>query len=357
MTDNKKSIQADSSVLNKAAHSAHAGGRSALAVAHPNIALIKYWGKASDLRHNEPAVSSLSITLDALQTETRLTFSDSFEEDRLRLNGVEDVGKLPRIQANLDKLRRLAGVSTRCFIESDNNFPTGAGLASSASGFAALVAAGNRALNLNLSDKQQTMLARSMSGSAARSIHGGFVKIALADTATTQSDEVFGAAYAEQFAPAEHWPLEVCVGIISEEEKAIGSTEGMERSRLTSPYYSAWLEGNDRDIVDAETCVMEKDFEKLAELSEFSCMKMHAMAMGSQPGLLYWRGATVEAIHCIRSLRQSGIPVFFTIDAGPQIKAICGPGYGKQVAEALADVVGVKRVIRCGLGGDVRSSD
>lgn len=329
--------------------------RTAFAAAHPNIALIKYWGKSSDLTHNEPAVSSLSVTLDTLLTETRLTFDPSLSEDVLILNGVVDRKKQGRISFNIDKLRHIAGVSTRCRVETTNNFPTGAGLASSASGFAALVAAGNRALDLHLSGRQQTMLSRSMSGSAARSIHGGFVKIALADSST--ADPVYGSAYAEQFATADYWPLEVCVGVVSEEEKSVGSTEGMERSRETSPYYSPWLDGNDKDIVEAEKLVLEKDFEKLADLSEFSCLKMHAMAMASQPGLVYWRGATVEAMHAIRHLRASGIPVFFTIDAGPQIKAICGPGYGDKVASVLSDIPGIQRVIQCGLGGDVRTAE
>ncbi len=328
--------------------------RTASAVAHPNIALIKYWGKASDIEFNEPAVSSLSITLDTLQTQTRLSFDPALSQDELRLNGVSDHKKLPRISENLDKLRALAGVNTRCTIDTENNFPTGAGLASSASGFAALVSAGNRALGLDLGLREQSMLARSMSGSAARSIEGGFVKIALPDAIDHQVH--FGRAFAEQITAPEAWPLEVCVVIVSEQEKTIGSTEGMERSRKTSPYYQAWLEGNDADVLNAEQLVLKQDFDKLADLSEFSCMKMHAMAMASQPGLLYWKGATVDLMHEVRALRASGLPVFFTVDAGPQVKAVCAPGYGDKVAEALGGIAGVKGIIRCGLGSGARAS-
>lgn len=328
---------------------------SASAAAHPNIALIKYWGKASDSFYNEPAVSSLSVTLDTLATETRLSFDTALTDDQLILNGVEDTKKLARITENLDKLRRLAGIETRCRVDTKNNFPTGAGLASSASGFAALVAAGNRALKLDLSYRQQSMLARSMSGSAARSIFGGFVKIALADAKA--HDEQFGSAFAEPIVASEHWPLEVCVAVVAEQEKDIGSTEGMELSRTTSPYYQQWLDGNDADIVEAEKHVLARDFDALAALSEHSCLKMHALAMASNPGLLYWHGATVDAMHCVRTLRRTGIPVFFTIDAGPQLKAICAPGYGQQVAESLSTIHGVKRVIRCGLGQGVQVSD
>lgn len=321
---------------------------TACAFAHPNIALIKYWGKSPELTHNEPAVASLSITLDTLQTETRVSFDSSLSKDVLELNGRIDIAKLPRISAAVDQLRSIAGVNTHCKIESTNNFPTGAGLASSASGFAALVMACDRALSLNLNFQQLSMLSRSMSGSAARSIGGGFVKIRRQKEVSL--DAVYGSHFAEQFAGPEHWPLEVCVGVVSEKEKAIGSTEGMERSRLTSPYYPVWLEGNDQDIIDAEAMVMARDFEQLAELSEFSCMKMHAMAMASRPGLLYWAGATVDAMHLICEMRAEGVPVFFTIDAGPQIKAICAPGYGEQVEKALAEIPGIQRVIRCGLG-------
>ncbi|WP_370980130.1 diphosphomevalonate decarboxylase [Agaribacterium sp. ZY112] len=324
----------------------------ARAVAHPNIALIKYWGKASDAHLNEPAVSSLSLTLSELQSETTTHFDPALQEDELYLNGQLDTGKLARISANLDKLRAIAGVETRCRIESTNNFPTAAGLASSASGFAALVAAGNAALELNLNEQQQSMLARAMSGSAARSIYGGFAKIYLPDAQETYAH--YGAAFAAPVADEHHWPLEVCVAIVSEQEKKIGSTEGMERSRLTSPYYQSWLDGNDADVALAEQLVLAKDFEQLAELSEFSCLKMHAMAMASRPGLLYWNGATVDAIHCVRELRAAGTAVFFTNDAGPQLKAICAPGEGAKVAAALAEVSGVKRVLRCGLGRGVQ---
>lgn len=329
--------------------------RQATAIAHPNIALIKYWGKAENTTANEPAVSSLSITLDELATRTTLTFNNAYETDRLTLNGSADTAKLPRISSALSVMRELAGITTPCHIDTSNNFPTGAGLASSASGFAALVVAANHALDLNLSLQQQTKLARAMSGSAARSLLGGFAKIYLPHAEIEPAP--FGANYAEAVAPADHWPLEVCVGVVSEEEKAIGSTAGMENSRLTSPYYSAWIAGNDADVINAETLVQARDFDKLAELSEFSCLKMHALALASRPALLYWSGATMDAMRAIQRWRAEGTPVFFTIDAGPQIKAICAPGYGELVAQRLSELAGIKRVIRCKLGQGARLLD
>ena len=325
---------------------------TATATAHPNIALIKYWGKAVSNSTNEPAVSSLSITLDTLVTETTVRFDPALSADSLLLNGIEDRRRLPRISAALDTLRSVAGVTDFCEVVSNNNFPTSAGLASSASGFAALVAATNCALNMGLNARQQSMLARGMSGSAARSVFGGFAKIQCQPGLSALSP--WGAAYAEPVAPSSHWPLAVCIGIASETEKAIGSTEGMERSRLTSPYYNAWLEHNDADVREAEQAISNKDFARLAELSEMSCLKMHALAMASDPGLLYWQGVTVDAIHLVRDLRYRGVPVFFTIDAGPQIKAVCLPEAADTVADALSSLNGIKKVVRCGLGQGVR---
>ena len=333
------------------AHDTHAAKR-ARALAHPNIALIKYWGKAADLRDNEPAVSSLSITLDTLVTDTELCFAPDLTSDQLVLNGRQADEKLPRISRNLDRLRTLSGCPWHCRINSTNNFPTAAGLASSASGFAALVEAGNAALELQLDFRQKSMLARAMSGSAARSVGGGFVKIYLPHG--REAEPGFGRTFAETVAEPSHWPLEICVAIVSEAEKAVGSTDGMELSRHTSPYYPAWLEGNDRDVLEAEQAVLARDFEKLSELAEFSCLKMHAMAMASRPGLLYWQGATMAAMQRVRELRRDGVPVFFTVDAGPQVKAVCAPGYGERVAQALAELDGVQRVLRCGLGQGAR---
>lgn len=315
--------------------------------AFSNIALIKYWGKQACVG-NEPAVSSLSITLDGLFTQTKVTFDEAFSQDDLLLNGQRSEKHLSRVLKALEVMRGVAGIKTKCHIETQNNFPTGAGLASSASGFAALVVAINQALGLNLSRQELSQLARSFSGSAARSLFGGFSKMMYHEALSGK--EPFGTMYAQTVADKEHWPLSVCVGVISEREKEIGSTEGMEHTRLTSPYYEAWLSGNDQDVAEAEKAVLDKDFEKLALLSEASCLRMHAVAMAANPGILYWEGATIEAIHAIRSMRKQGVPVFFTIDAGPQIKAICLPDAKKQVQEMLENIQGVKSVISCGLG-------
>lgn len=318
--------------------------RVAAAQAQPNIALIKYWGKR-DVALNLPVVGSLSITLDTLWTRTEVRFSDALDADSMVLNGKSDPKQLKRTSACLDLLRARAGIRTRAAVVSTNNFPTGAGLASSASGFAAMVLAGDAALGLNLTPAEQSVLARRCSGSAARSIFGGYVEWAHGSRADGED------SVATPLLPADAWPLSVAVAITSTAEKAIGSTEGMNRTADTSPYQDAWIDSQEADLAEARAAIAERDFERLADISEHSCLKMHALALAAKPGLLYWNAATVAAMHVVRSLRAQGVPVFFTIDAGPQLKAVCLPSAASRVAAALREVPGVLNVVETGLGG------
>jgi len=153
---------------------------------------------------------------------------------------------------------------------------------------------------------------------------------------------------------ANEWPLAVAIAITSSAAKSVGSTEGMERSRLTSAFYPAWVDNQEADLARARQAIAKKDFQALAEISEYSCLKMHGLAMASEPGMVYFNGATVECLHRVRALRAQGVPVFFTIDAGPQVKAICLPDCLEQVSAALADIPGVQRIIPCGLGDGSR---
>ena len=315
------------------------------AEAHPNIALVKYWGKR-DEKLNLPAVGSISVTLDALTTRTRVTFDPALRRDELRLGDGE--AGAARVSVCLDLLREKAGVGWCALVESENDFPTGAGLASSASGFAALVRAADAALGLGLDERELSGIARRGSGSAARSIFGGYVEWPRGER-PDGSDSV-----AHQLLPPGGWPLAVLVAITTRRSKPKGSSEGMKHTARTSPYWEAWVEGQEEDLAAARGAILRQDFEALAEVSERSCLKMHALMMASSPGLLYWNGATVEAIHAIRGLRHEGVPVFFTVDAGPQVKAICLPEASDEVERALRGVGGVLEVIRSGIGDGAR---
>lgn len=319
----------------------------AAATAQPNIALVKYWGKR-DTALNLPAAGSLSITLDALHTRTRIRFDNALAADEIALNGKQDAAQSARISAFLDLFRARAGSSTRASVESVNDFPTGAGLASSASGFAALAVAADHALGLGLEPHELSMLARRGSGSAARSIHGGFVEMAAGSRADGAD------AYATPLLDAAAWPLAVVIAITSRTAKTTSSRSGMQASERTSPYYRAWIETVPGDMATARDAVRNRDFESLARVSEASCLAMHAVMLATRPGLVYWNAATVACIHRIRDLRARGTGVFFTIDAGPQVKAVCLPDDAAHVSAALRDVPGVAEVLVSGLGPGAR---
>lgn len=319
----------------------------ATAQAQPNIALIKYWGKR-DAALNLPAAGSLSITLDALHTRTAVRFDDRLAADDIVLNGRHDPDQARRIGAFLDLFRARARIETRAAVETGNDFPTGAGLASSASGFAALAVAADRALGLNLDARELSLLARRGSGSAARSIFGGFVEMAAGARADGED------AFATPLLDADAWPLEVAVAVTTREKKPVSSRAGMEASQRTSPYYREWIATVPGDLATARQAVQARDFEKLAHVSEASCLAMHAVMLATRPALVYWNAATLDCIHCIRALQDQGVGVFFTIDAGPQVKAVCLPGAAGRVTDALRGVTGVEAVLTGGLGAGAR---
>ena len=319
----------------------------ATAVAHPNIALIKYWGK-SDVERNIPAVGSLSITLDGLTTTTTVMFDPEFDEDRFLLGGRESSEMSARVTACLDLVRARAGVDSRARVESDNDFPTAAGLASSASGFAALVVAADAALGAGIERAELADRARQASGSAARALFGGFVELRLTPDGPHPTE-------IRPILDPEEWPLSVAIAITDTGPKEVGSTEGMLRTEQTSPYYEGWVNSSPDDLTEARSAIERRDFEALADVSESSCLKMHAVMMSARPGLVYWNGTTVECIRRVRELRSDGVPVFFTVDAGPQVKAVCVPDAFDRVAAELDAIEGVQQVIASGLGKGARA--
>ena len=313
----------------------------ATAIAQPNIALIKYWGKR-DLVRNLPAVGSISITLRDLFTRMQVEFDAALPADELSVNGAPDAGKLPRLSACLD---RVAGSDRPCArITSTCNFPIAAGLASSASSFAALTVAAAGAIDANLHTARLASLAGQASGSAARSLLGGFVEL----SNTSADIEV------AELCSADAWPLTVVVAITEAGPKPIGSTEAMEISRKSSPFYTSWVEQQEQDLVVARAAIRERNFTRLGAIAEHNCLKMHSVMWASRPPIVYWNAATMRCLQAIRCLQGEGVPVFFTIDAGPQIKAVCLPEAADVVAETLRAVAGVSDIMMTGLGVGAR---
>lgn len=312
----------------------------AIAVAHANIALAKYWGKA-DVGKNVPAVPSLSLTLDALRTRTRVRFDAGLEKDEVRLDGRAARDKeAKRVVTMLDKVRELAGISHRAQVESENSFPTAAGLASSASGFAALALAATRAAGLDLPRSALSSLARAASVSAARSLDGGFVTLpALAE-------------HAEPLVPGSHFPLSMVVALTRAGEKSVGSTEGMIRTAQTSPYYPGWVEHAPRLYERIKKAVLEKDLEALGPAVEASALAMHASMYAADPPIVYFSPVTVAVMESVKEIRASSFPAYFTMDAGPHVKVVTAPENAEKAAALLAAVPGVLEVIRCNAGPD-----
>lgn len=324
----------------------HSGSTTAAtAVAQPNIALVKYWGKR-DVALNLPAGGSISITLDTLRTRTSIRFDPFRTADELILNGAPaPVTQVKKVSAAVDLVRAHAGMTLFASIASDNNFPTGAGLASSASGFAALVVAADAALGTHLPSERLSEFARRGSGSAARSVFGGFVELA-AGARPDGSDAV-----AAPLLGASDWPLAVVIAVTSNATKQVGSGVGMELSRRTSPFYDAWTAHNGAALSEARSAIARHDFAALADISEHSSNSMHAVMLSTRPSLIYWNGATVDCLHAIRRLRETErVATFFTVDAGPQVKAVCEPADADRVAAELAEIPGVLEVRTTGLG-------
>lgn len=329
---------------------------AALAEAHPNIALVKYWGKRPG-EGNLPAVGSLSLTLDTWRSRTHVQLDAALPHDVCRLGGAaaDDATHarwrklLARVRAEAVAAAGWGGAKLPfAAVNSENNFPTGAGLASSASGFAALALAATHAYGVTLAPAALSGLARSGSGSAARSLFGGVVQMDRGEAADGHD------AVARPLHPAEHWPLQVVVAVTARGPKLVGSTEGMEHTRQTSPYWDAWVVGQEQDLADARRALAARDFASLAEVTEHSCLKMHALAHAARPGLVYFAPATLAAMQAVRALRARGVAACFTVDAGPQLKAVCLPRDAAEVARCLAAVPGVLEVVTLGLGGPAR---
>lgn len=298
------------------------------AIAHPNIALIKYWGKR-DITLNLPAVSSLSLTLSDFCTTTTVTAGGAI--DSVTHNAAPAHPEFTR--RTLLFLDMIDPNRPKCQISTKNNFPTKAGLASSSSGFAALALAASAELGKEATLSQLSGLARRGSGSASRSIFGGFVEWRCG-TSDDGQDSI-----AHQIADEDHWPdLRMIVVVVSSAKKAVGSTEGMERSRQTSPLYQAWVDGADTDVNEGREAVMHRDIQRLGEVMESSTMKMHATMTSSKPPLLYWSGATVEVLHRIWDLRASGVAAWVTMDAGPNIKVLTTASHAQRIMDTVHDL-------------------
>src|SRR5919106_888653 len=318
---------------------------TATAQANPNLAFIKYWGNR-DNTLRLPMNGSISMNLDGLYTRTTVSFQPSLPYDELVINGHETMGKgLDRISYLLDIIRGMANIHERAEVISENNFPSGAGIASSASAFAALALAGSKAAGLNLSEPELSRLARRGSGSASRSIPGGFVEW---QGGTREVD-----SFAFLICEPDHWDLVDCVAIVSAAHKKTGSTEGHSLAP-TSPLQAARVADAPRRLEICRKAILERDFNTFASIVELDSDMMHAVMMTSTPALHYWKPASLEVMNYVRQWRAEGIPVCYTVDAGPNVHVICPETEAHIIDKRLREIKGVENVLVARVGGPAK---
>ena len=281
--------------------------------AHTNIALIKYWGK-KDVDLIIPQNSSLSLTLDHFYTDTTVKFDETLTRDVFTLNG--HPAENPKVNCFMDLVRQLAGIQTFAQIDSINHVPSAAGLASSASAFAALAAAASKAAGMDLSKKELSRLARRGSGSASRSIYGGFVE--------WQQGTDDQTSYAVPVEESLDWPIGMLVGIVNSGQKKISSRAGMQTVVETSPYYQGWIQSTTADLKSIKKAIQERDFQKVGEITESNALKMHALNLSAQPHFNYFEPMSLAIMQEVEQIREEEhIPCYYTLDAGPNVKILC----------------------------------
>ncbi len=319
--------------------------RTASAVASPNIALIKYWGNR-DPSLRLPANGSISMTLSGLETRTTVTFDETLSSDSLMLEDrPASKSALDRVSNHLNYIRRMASIQTSARVESFSNFPANVGIASSASAFAALTLAGTAAVGLTLAPDELSRLARLGSGSACRSIFGGYVEwLAGQDDADS---------YATPLTPPDHWKLVDLIAIVSHERKSVGSTQGHALAD-TSPIQSARVADCPRRLDACRAAILNRDFPSLASIIELDSNLMHAVMLTSSPPLSYWLPGTIEVMNAVSAWREEGLNVSYTIDAGPNVHCICIEEDADKVDERLRKLPGVIELLRASPGQSAR---
>lgn len=303
------------------------------ATAPSNIAFVKYWGKKNDALRL-PSNGSISMNLSSLFTKTTVNFLNTLKSDDVTVDGVKDTSG--RASAHLDRIRKLAGISSYAKVVSINSFPASTGLSSSASGFAALTVAAAAAAGLNLQERELSILARQGSGSACRSIPSGFVEWFDGDTSES--------SYSASLAPPSYWDIADVVAIVSNEKKEVATTEGQTRTG-SSIFFPTRLQHMKEKINRCKVLLEQKNIEEFGLFIEEEALEMHAVMLTSRPPLMYWLPTTVQLMREVKRWRSEGLMVYFTINTGQDVHLICRQKDSQKVAEKLKSIKEVKRVI------------
>ncbi len=316
--------------------------------ANANIAFIKYWGNRDAVRR-VPLNDSVSMNLDHATTTTTVEFDPALSDDAVVVNNAEaNEATHARVAAHLDRVRSLAKIETKARVASQNTFPTGTGMASSASAFAALTVAATCAAGLTLGERDLSKLARQASGSACRSIPAGFVEWITGSDADN--------SYAVSFAPPDHWDLRDVIAVVSTDEKRVGSTEG-HAAALSSPFLAERLNALPVRLHRVRRALLARDLALLGPAIEEEAIELHLIAMTSHPPIFYWSPGMVRVIQAMQHWRADGLAVYFTLDAGPNVHLICEGKDAEQVAALARDVQDVQQVMINAPGGAAKIVD
>lgn len=307
----------------------------ATAVAPSNIAFIKYWGKKNEALRL-PENGSISMNLSNLLTTTTVEFNPDFKEDEIIINGQKEENGGNRAIKHLDRIRKIAKINLKAKVETRNNFPTGTGLSSSASGFAALTVAASATAGLKLSEKELSILARQGSGSACRSIPDGFIEWLDGDTS--------GTSYGVSIYPHDYWDIADVVAIVSRNKKEVSTTEG-QKLASSSPFFPVRLSKIKNKINLIKKYMKNKDFVEFGELVEAEALELHAIMLTSTPSLIYLLPGSLRIMYMVKKWRQEGLPVYFTVNTGQDIHLICQRKNAEEISRKALEVSEVQKTI------------
>ncbi len=305
------------------------------AIAPSNIAFIKYWGR-KDEKLRLPENGSISMNLSNLLTTTTVEFNPDFKEDQIIINGKKEENERSRAIKHLDRIRKIAAINYKAKVVTKNNFPTGTGLSSSASGFAALTLAASAAAGLKLSEKDLSILARQGSGSACRSIPDGLVEWLDGDTSDT--------SYGVSLYPHDYWDIVDIVAIVSKNKKEVSTTEGQKLAK-SSPFFPVRLANIKAKIKLIKKYLKEKNFKIFGELIETEALELHAIYLTSYPPLIYLLPATLQVMREVKHWRAEGISVYFTLNTGQDIHLICQKKDVEKIIKKVQDLSDVQKII------------
>ena len=308
--------------------------------ASSDIALVKYWGK-KDEELRLPENGSVSINLEGLNTTTTVEFDKEYIKDEVVIEGESNRSEVGRVVEHLDRIRELAETNLKARVVSTNSFPKGTGLSSSGSGLSALTMAGAKALDLDLTEKELSILARKGSGTACRCVCGGFVEWRDGD----KSED----SYSETIFPSSHWDIRDVVVVVDEGMKKVSSTEGHTTAQ-SSILFRERQKRIGKKIEDLKGYIQNKDFSGFGELVEREALEFHSVLLTSEPPLVAWYPGTLEVIHAVHELRDKGVECYFTINTGFNVHVLTLPTYEDQVRDKMEQLSLVKKVIQTKVG-------